>query len=379
MIPSPDTFPNSPLSKALEQEMLVGLFLPTQAGGWSASTMPRTTDWSFDYNSALVMRAEEFGFDLAFSLAHWLPKGGNGNVLNGTQLESMVTTAALMGITKRILLISTIHVLYGPWHPLHMAKFGSTLDHISKGRWGINVVTGHRAVEHAMFGWSQIEHDLRYQMASEFLDVVQQLWSSKDNFSYEGTKWRMEGAFVSPKPLFGRPIIVAATGSDAGIDFATKYSDIIFIASPGGADIDNALEALPAHTSRIKAAAAARGKELRTLINPMIICRETEQEAWEYHDAIIAHQDLSSPQGVQSFASDAHAWRGRRAKDGFSKAALGGNINIVGSPEQIVEQIIQLKKAGVDGIQISFFDFKPDLEFFGARIMPLLRQAGLRR
>jgi FMNH2-dependent dimethyl sulfone monooxygenase len=53
-------------------------------------------------------------------------------------------------VTERILLISTIHVLFGPWHPLHLAKFGATIDHISGGRWGINVVTGYSPREARM-------------------------------------------------------------------------------------------------------------------------------------------------------------------------------------------------------------------------------------
>lgn len=71
----------------------------------------------------------------------------------------------MAAVTKSILLISTIHVLYGPLHPLHLAKYGATLDHIAKGRWGINIVTGHRAIEHEMFGWQRIDHDKRYDMA----------------------------------------------------------------------------------------------------------------------------------------------------------------------------------------------------------------------
>jgi FMNH2-dependent dimethyl sulfone monooxygenase len=72
----PTDFPDSPLSQALRQPLMLGLFLPIQAGGWSASTLPRTTDWTFDYNAALVRQAEGLGFDLVFGLSQWLPKGG---------------------------------------------------------------------------------------------------------------------------------------------------------------------------------------------------------------------------------------------------------------------------------------------------------------
>lgn len=377
--PAPTDFPESPLSQALKQPVLLGLFLPIQAGGWSASTLPRTTDWSFKYNKALVLQAEALGFDLIFALSQWLPKGGYGGVFNGQALDSFVTTAALTSVTQKIMLISTIHVLYGPIHPLHLAKYGATLDHISGGRWGINVVTGHRAVEHEMFGWARIEHDDRYELAAEFIEVLQRLWGDDENFSFAGkSSWKLNGAYVTPKPKYGRPVLVNATGSDAGISFAARYSDIVFITSPAGSDFKSAIEALPAHTKRVKQAARDIGREVRTLLNPMVISRETERETWEYHDAIVAHADAAAPLGFSRFDSDAHAWKGRVGKDAPKRRAIGGNIEVIGTPEQVVEQFIELKEAGIDGLQLSFYDFQPDLEFFGDRILPLMKQAGIR-
>jgi dimethylsulfone monooxygenase len=373
----PGDFPGSPLSQAFRQPLLLGLFLPIQAGGWSASSLPRTTTWTFDYNSALTRRAEQLGFDLVFALSQWLPKGGYGGVFTGDALDSFVTTAAMAAITERILLISTIHVLYGPWHPLHLAKFGATLDHVSGGRWGINVVTGHRAVEHEAFGWSRIEHDRRYELATEFVEVLQRLWGETENFSFKGqSSWQLKDAYVTPKPRFGRPVLVNATGSDAGIAFAGRYSDIVFITSPAGSAIDSALEALPAHVGRVKQAAIDVGREVRTLINPMVICRDTERETRAYHDAIVANIDPVAT--MQKFDSDAHAWKGRIGKDLPKRRAIGGNIEVIGTPEQVVEQFVKLKQAGIDGLQLSFFDFQPDLEFFGERVLPLMRDAGLR-
>jgi dimethylsulfone monooxygenase len=375
---SPGSYADSPVSRALEQPLLLGLFLPIQAGGWSASTLPRSTDWNFDYNLALVQKAEAAGFDLVFALSQWLPKGGYGGVFNGEALDSFMSLAAMTARTERIILVATSHVLYGPWHPLHFAKFTATLDHISKGRWGINVVTGHRAVEHEMFGWQRIEHDRRYELAGEFLDAVQQLWAQPDNFSFAPalSSWKLDRAFVTPKPKYGRPLLVNATGSDAGIDFAARYSDIVFITSPAGSEIEAALAALPAHTARVKAQAAKYRRKIRTLINPMVICRETDAEAKAYRDAIVAHGDEGS---FHRFDSDAHAWRGNAEQRNQAAArAVGGNISIVGSPQQIADYIVRLHQAGIDGVQLSFFDFQPDLDFFSERVLPLLREAGLR-
>ncbi len=99
-------------------------------------------------------------------------------------------------------------------------------------------------------------------------------------------------------------------------------------------------------------------------------------ETWQYHDAIVDHADPIA--SMQNLASDAHAWKGRVGIDAAKRRAIGGNIEVIGTPEQVVDQFVQLKKAGIDGLQLSFFDFQPDLEFFGRRVIPLMEQAGLR-
>ena len=375
-MPSQADFPDSPLARAMRQPLMLGLFLPIQNGGWSMSTLPRSTDWSFDYNLALTQRAEALGFDLVFGLAQWLGKNGHGGVSHYRQnsLDSFITISALAAVTQRIILISTLHVLYGPWHPLHLAKFGATLDHIAAGRWGINVVTGHSVDEAEMFGSAHIEHDTRYEMASEFTAIMEQLWSETDNLTLDGRFWRLKEAFVSPKPRYGRPILVNATSSAAGLAYAGRHSDLVFITSSAGAEIEAALGVLPQHTAQVRAAAALHGREIRTIINPTIISRPTEREARAYHDAIVAHADHGAVDGFTGRRSDAQAWRGHQRE----QRIVGGNIQLIGSPEKIVDDLVRLKQAGCDGVQLTFFDFKEDLEFFGSEILPLLKQAGLR-
>ena len=377
VLKGPLDFPDSPLSRAAEQPLMLGVFLNLQDIG--TSSYPTTNTWTFDYNVEIVKQAEALGFELAFSRTQWLPKGGYDGEAS---LDAFVALGAMAAVTRNILLISTMHVLYGPLHPLHIAKYGATLDHIAKGRWGINVVTGHRAIEHEMFGWQRIEHDQRYAMAAELFDVVNRLWGETENFSYQGkvSPWSLENAWITPKPLYGRPVLVNATGSPAGIDFAAHYSDLVFITSPGGAHIESALATLPDHIATINAAARAAGRTVKTLINPIIVARDTPEQAQAYADGIVAGRQAGGAGfgGTRAYDSDAHAWRGRvdlTQKQGLN---LGGNIEIIGSPEQVVAQLAALKSTGIDGVQLSFYDFAPDLAYFGARILPLLKQAGLR-
>jgi FMNH2-dependent dimethyl sulfone monooxygenase len=375
---APAQFFDSPFSRIIRQPLILGLFLPVQSGGWSASLLPRTTDWSFGYNATLTQRAEELGFDLVFGLAQWTSKGGYGGISKYREesLDPFIAVTALSAITKHILLISTIHVLFGPWHPLHIAKFGATIDHISGGRWGINVVTGYSPREARMFGSQHVEHDRRYDMAGEFTDMLCRLWGASDDLTLQGKFWSLENAFITPKPQFGRPVLVNATGSPAGIAYAATHSDLVFITSPAGHEIDAALASLPTHNARIKAAGAERGRQLRTIINPMIVCRDTDREARRYHQAILDAADQGAIEGFVAHqrGGDAVAWKAH----GDTHRALGGNIQIIGSPESVVDKLVQLKRAGCDGIQVAFFDFAPDLEFFGEAVLPLMRQAGLR-
>ncbi|AAK91038.1 LLM class flavin-dependent oxidoreductase [Agrobacterium rhizogenes] len=388
-VPSPADFDESPVARIFRQPTMLGLFLPLNAGGWSASHLPRTTSWDFGYNRNLVRIADELGFDIVFGLSQWLPKGGFGEVLNGTSLDPFVTMAALATETKNILLASTVHILYGPWHPLHLARAGATLDHITNGRWGLNVVTGHRRIEHEMFGGSQIEHDQRYRLADEFVNALKALWRSDEPVTFSGkSPWRIKEGFITPKPRFGRPLLISATGSPAGIDFAARQSDIVFVTSPGGGSFEAARASLGAHTATVKAAAARNGRTIRVILNPIIVCRDTDQEAQEYYGAIVAAVEQRNVGGLHNIAdtkdfdkrlvSDAQAWAKSNDVNSVDAIAVGGNVRLVGSPQRIVEQLAALHAEGVDGFHISFFDYLPDLTHFGRTVLPLMRAAGLR-
>ena len=185
-------------------------------GGWTPSTAPRDTDWGFDYNAQLTARAETLGFDLAFGLAQWLGADGHGGDMQYRKysLDPLLVTAGTAALTERIILISTVHALYG-WHPLHLAKMGATLDHMTGGRWGLNLVTGFRPHEMGMFGLDSIPHDDRYVMAAEFTDLMQTLWREERNAGL-GKVLVAQRSIFSPKPVNSRPIMVSAASSDAG-------------------------------------------------------------------------------------------------------------------------------------------------------------------
>jgi FMNH2-dependent dimethyl sulfone monooxygenase len=375
---APTTAPGtSPLRRLPDHKLLLGLFLPMQQGAWSPSRAPRSTSWTFDYIASCATLAEQLGFDLTFGLAQWLGKGGYGGEMHFREheVDPIIANAALASLTRTIVLINTVHVLYA-WHPLHLAKFGAAMDHISGGRWGINVVTGYKPSEYRMFGLEPIEHDLRYEMADEFTTIMERLWTEDEELSFEGRFWQTHRAFLAPKPGPRRPFLVNAASSPAGLDYAARHSDLIFITSPAGADPELACDALPAHNARIKALARNYGREVKTIINPHVICRRTEQEARDAYAAILEHEDpVAADNFVRTFQSgDTASWRGHTR----AQWVIGGNVHLVGTPEQIVQWFARLHSAGCDGVQVNFFDYLPDLEFFGREVIPLMREAGLR-
>ena len=375
---SPLAFPESPLARAARQPMMLGLFLPTQTGGFSQSTLPRGTRWDFDYNTKLTLAAEAHGFDFVFGLQQWVGKGGFGGEMHYREnfLDPFISTVAIGARTTKIITISTVHVLYANWHPLMLARFAATADHISSGRFGLNIVTGYDAREPLMFGMTRINHDERYQRADEFASIMEDLWAGDDNLTYEGTYYSLDGAYVSPRPKYGRPIMVSASASPAGYAYAAKHSDIVFTSSPAGAVFENAIGALPAHVDAIRRPYLAAGREPNVIIFPLIVCKPTRAEALAYRDAIVAGVDVESVMAytARHSAGDAHGWKQHIPADRI----LGGHIQIVGSPTDVADQIEQLKEAGFNGIQIGFYDYEPDLAFFADEVLPLLTKRGLR-
>lgn len=376
---APSAFPDSPLSRISAQPMMIGLFLPTQTGGFSQSNLARGTRWDFEYNKQLTLAAERYGFDFVFGLQQWVQKGGFGGKIKYREnfLDPFISTVALGALTKSLVTISTVHILYGSLHPLYLARFAATADHIMGGRFGLNIVTGYDAKEPLMFGMNRIDHDKRYQQADEFTSIMEDLWAGEENLTFEGDYYSLDGAFVSPRPLYGRPILVSASASPAGFAYAADHADIVFTSSPAGAVFENAIAALPAHVKQIKQAYAKTGRTPKVIIFPLIVCKKTREEAYAYRDAIVANADLESIAAYTNrhTKGDAHGWQQHVPAD----RVLGGHIQIVGDPDDVANAILQLRDAGLDGIQIGFYDYGPELDFFAEAVIPRLEQLGLRK
>ena len=144
--------------------------------------------------------------------------------------DSIPWATGLGASTERLQVFSTVHVPLT--HPLKMAKELATVDHVSGGCCGMNIVAGWNIEEFAMFGITQVEHDDRYAQAAEWIEIIQRLWVEDEPFDFNGRFYTLHDAYSEPKPLQRpRPPIMNAGLSPAGRQFAAQYSDLIFIAA----------------------------------------------------------------------------------------------------------------------------------------------------
>jgi alkanesulfonate monooxygenase SsuD/methylene tetrahydromethanopterin reductase-like flavin-dependent oxidoreductase (luciferase family) len=258
------------------------------------------------------------------------------------------------------------------------AKMVATIDEISNGRIGINIVAGWNPEELAMFGLTQREHDERYEVADEWAELLKQLFTIEGERDYEGRFFKMPGGFSEPKPVQRPyPVIMNAGTSSAGREFAAKHSDLIFA---GLTRPDTAAKQI----GEIKELASEKhNREIRVFARGHIVCRESEQEARAEYDRV--HKQVADTEGARNVVrmnmpnSQSADWESldmQRIVEGM--IAGFWSLPLVGTPEQVTAQILELHEAGADGIALSWPNFDEGLTQMEEEIMPRLVEAGVR-
>jgi dimethylsulfone monooxygenase len=192
----------------------IGVFGANCSSGRSATTVPERWSASWPDCLRLAQIADAAGIDFMLPIARWKGYGGETD-FHGSSLETITWAVGLLGATRRITVFGTVHAPL--FHPLIASKELVTADHVGEGRVGVNLVVGWNEGEFEMFGVKQREHDVRYEYAQEWLDVVKQAWSDAPQFDFEGRFLRLTGVRAHPKPYGGtRPILMNAGSSPAG-------------------------------------------------------------------------------------------------------------------------------------------------------------------
>jgi len=345
-----------------------------------------------------------------------------------TALEPTVLLASIAAATSRIGVIGTASTSYN--EPYNIARRFSTLDHVSAGRAGWNVVTTADLGSARNFGREAVpEHTERYARAAEFTEVVKALWDSWEGDAFIGDKasghfvdtdkvhpiahhgkyFDVQGPLNLPRSPQGHPVLVQAGASPDGRDLAARHAEAVFSAS-------QSFEESLAYGRELKARAATYGRNaVKVLAGLTTIIGATESEAlrrrdelvdlipWSYSVARLAGtlgvpadrlkldeqlpDNLTLPGGGNGNHTFFHATIAQARRHGYtvrelirSLAGGGGHRVIVGTPEQIADDIEHWFKAGAaDG-----FNLMPDvlpggLQDFADGVVPILQQRGIFR
>ena len=359
------------MSKSILHEPLkFAYWVPNVSGGLVVSTIEQRTSWDYDYNVELARTAERVGFEYALSQVRYASSYGAAQ-----QHESTSISLALLLATEKLKVIAAVHP--GLWEPAVLAKFILTADQFSKGRAAVNVVSGWFKDEYIDLGLPWLEHDERYRRSAEFIEVLRGLWT-QEKFNFNGDFYRTHNFSLrpGPYPVEGRlhPEIFQGGNSTAARFNGGAHADWYF---SNGKDFDGFTEQYD-DVTRI---ATEHGRTVRFGLNGFAIVRDTEAEAREQLREIVAKADVRSVEGfrksVQQAGASTHDKKGMWADSSFEDLVQyndGFRTQLIGDPEQVARRIIEYKKRGVNLLLLGFLHFIEEVEAFGTRVIPIVRE-----
>ena len=339
---------------------------PNVSGGLVISNYPQKTGWTFEENVQYAQIAEENGFDYVLLQTRFFASYGAEK-----QLEAATLASALAARTNRLNIITA--VLPGLWHPGVMAKMLATIDHISNGRASVNIVSGWFKGEFTGFGEPWLDHDERYRRSEEFIRVLKELWT-KEYANFKGDFYSLNDAQLKPKPI-RQPKIFQGGNSRAAKEMAGRVSDVYFMNG-------NTLENIKAQIDEVTALRQANGlAPIEFGINGFVIVRNTEEEAKQVLREIIEQADVEAVKGFKNSVKTAGAaspegkgmWADAKYED-LLQYNEGFKTGLIGTPEQVADRIIELKKIGVNIVLTGFLNYEEDIQAFGEKVIPLVRE-----
>ncbi|MFI7493763.1 LLM class flavin-dependent oxidoreductase [Kocuria sp. M4R2S49] len=343
-------------------------------------------------------------------------------------LEPLTALSAMARATERIGLISTVSTTF--WTPFHAARLLASLDHISRGRAGWNVVTSMfdaEARNHGLPGMPP--HAQRYARAAEFVDVTLRLWDSWADdavvgdrrglhadpdrvrrIDHAGEHFRVDGPLTVPRPPQGRPVLFQAGASGPGRDLAARHAEGIYAVAY---DLESARE----HTTDLKRRVAAAGRDPGSVaVMPGLVAYvgSTEEEArakqaevdallpveqslaqlsafvqqdcsgWEL-DAPVPElaplEAFTGPQGRYATILRIVAVERPTVRQLLGRlAAGGGHCTVVGTPEAVADRMeLWFRSGAADGFNLMPPRLPDSLDDFVDHVVPVLQRRGLFR
>ena len=418
------------------QLSLNAFILPTghHIAAWRRPDVSAQANHDLSEYVRITQAAEAAKFDAVFVSDSVAAASGNGGssleelalTARGTRLEPFTLLSALAAVTERIGLIATASTTYN--EPYNLARRFASLDWISGGRAGWNLVTSSASAEALNFNQNELPaHAERYQRAEEFLDVVQGLWDSWEDdafirdkasgqffdpaklhpLNHKGCHYQVRGPLNVARPPQGYPVLVQAGSSEPGKEIAARSAEAIFTAH-------QTLESAQAFYTDVKGRLAKYGRSADSLkILPGIfpVVGHTEEEAQAKYRALqeqidprvgvnllsgLIGADLSGYDldGPLPALADTNQNKSRQAlvqelahRENLSIrelylriAGARGHWTVVGTPVQIADQIQQwFENGAADGFNVLAPWLPGGLDEFIELVLPELRRRGLFR
>jgi len=338
--------------------MRFGYWLPV-FGGWLRNVEDEGMAASWEYVSRLVQRSEEIGFDLT------LVAELNLNDIKGEDapsLDAWSTAAALAAITRRIELMVAVRPTFHA--PALLAKQAANIDRISGGRLSLNVVSSWWRTEARKYGVQFDEHDDRYARTSEWLDVVDGMWTHP-RFSYAGSYYQVEEAILEPKPVREpRPTIYAGGESPAAKALISEKCDAWLTHGDPPDVIGRKVADMRERRDKLRLPSMAFGAA------GYVVCRATEEEARREVSRITDVQQ--SARGYANYQD----WIGNTqleqkvSLEDYSVSNRGLRAGLVGTPDQIAERILEFEAAGLNLLLLQFSPQSEEMERFAEEVIP---------
>ena len=342
--------------------MRFGYWLPV-FGGWLRNVEDEGMEATWDYVSRLARRSEELGFDLTL-LAEL-----NLNDIKGEDapsLDAWSTAAALAAVTSRLELMVAVRPTFHA--PASLAKQAANIDHISRGRLSLNVVSSWWATEARKYGVRFDRHDQRYARTAEWLRVVDGMWSESE-FSFSGDYYQVDEAILEPKPVQRpRPTIYAGGESPAGKDLISRSCDGWLTHGDPPEVVGGKVEEMAARRRDLGLAPMKFGAAAYAVVRP------TEEEARREVERITdVRQSARGFANYQEWIGNTELER-RLSVEDYSVSNRGLRSGLVGTPEMVAERILEFEEAGLDHLLLQCSPQQEEMERFAETVIPLVHE-----
>lgn len=306
-------------------------------------------------------------------------------------LEAWTLATSVLALTERI--SAMIAVRPGFYAAPILAKMAATLDHLSQGRLSLNVVTGGRPDEQAMYG-DYLDHDARYRRTREFLEICRRLWSSTQPFDFDGEFHKLKQTRLERLPVQqGGPAFYFGGASEAATEVCAAFADTYLLWGEPRKHIEERLIGM-----RAKVEQAARTKDVRYGLRINVVARRTTAEAKDAAremlsrvapEALARGRRTEFPNTRRQSVGQGRQWelRGKADEDwylepgfwaGISVVRSGAGMALVGSYEEVADMLLAYVELGITCFILSGYPHLEECENVGKNVVPLVREGQLR-